>query len=96
LTSLEYEINFLSKLVEIDTESVSKKGYDKCASIIAEEAKRNSLDVEIIDGEKGAKDGLSRPNIIVNLDAKSDTTLLLESHFDIVPPGPNWTYPHSS
>ncbi len=80
-------------MVEIDTESVSKKGYDKCASIIVEEAEQNSLAVEIIDGDKGAKDGLSRPNVIVTLDAGSDVTLLLESHFDVVPPGPNWTYP---
>jgi len=93
LTSLEYEIDLLSKLVEIDTESVSKKGYGRCASLIVEEAQRNSLDVEIIDGEKGAKDGLYRPNVIVTLNANSDVTLLLESHFDIVPPGPNWTYP---
>lgn len=92
MSSVDYEINFLSKIVEVDTESVSKKGYGKCASIIAEEAKRNSLDVEIIDGEKGAKDGLSRPNLIITLDAGSDVTLLLESHFDIVPPGPNWTH----
>jgi len=90
---LEYEIDFLSKMVEIDTESVSKKGYDKCASVIVKEAERNSLDVEIVNGEKGAKDGLSRPNVIVTLDAGSDVTLLLESHFDVVPPGPNWTYP---
>ena len=93
MSSLEYEIGFLSRMVEIDTETVSKKGYDKCASIIVKEAERNSLDVEIINGEKGAKDGLSRPNVIVTLDAGSDVTLLLESHFDVVPPGPNWTYP---
>jgi succinyl-diaminopimelate desuccinylase len=93
LSSLEYEIDFLSKMVEIDTESVSKKGYDKCASIIVQEAEQNQLDAEIINGEKGAKDGLSRPNVIVTLNAGSDTTLLLESHFDVVPPGPNWTYP---
>ena len=93
MPSLEYEINLLSKMVEIDTESVSKKGYDECASVIVEEAERNSLDVEIVNGEKGAKDGLSRPNVIVTLDAGSDVTLLLESHFDVVPPGPNWKYP---
>ena len=93
MTSLEYGIDFLSKMVEIDTESVSKKGYDRCASLIVEEAERNSLDVEIVNGEKGAKDGLSRPNVIVTIDAGSDVTLLLESHFDVVPPGPNWTYP---
>ncbi|MHA2315986.1 MAG: M20/M25/M40 family metallo-hydrolase, partial [Candidatus Hermodarchaeia archaeon] len=93
MTSLEYEISLLSKMVEINTETAPKKGYDKCASLIKDEAEQNSLDVEIVDGEKGAKDGLSRPNVIVTLDAGSDTTLLLESHFDIVPPGPNWTYP---
>ena len=93
MSSLDYEINLLSKMVEIDTESVSKKGYDECAAVIVEEAKRNSLDVEIIDGEKAAKDRLSRPNVIVTLDSGSDVTLLLESHFDVVPPGSNWTYP---
>lgn len=93
LSSLDYEISLLSKMVEIDTESVSKKGYEECAAIIVEEARRNSLDVEIINGEKAAKDGLSRPNVIVTLDSGSDVTLLLESHFDIVPPGSNWTYP---
>jgi succinyl-diaminopimelate desuccinylase len=80
-------------MVEVNTDSISKEGYDKCASLIMEEAKRNSLDVEIIDGEEGAKDGLSRPNVIVTLNAGSDVTLLLESHYDVVPPGPGWSYP---
>lgn len=80
-------------MVEIDTDSVTKRGYDECASVILEEAERNSLDAEIVDGEKAAKDGLSRPNVIVSLDAGSDVTLLVESHFDIVPPGTNWVYP---
>ena len=93
MSSIEYEISLLSKMVKVDTESVSKKGYKECASIIVEAGKQNSLDVEIIDGEKGAKDGLARPNVIVTLDSGSQVTLLLESHFDIVPPGPNWTYP---
>jgi succinyl-diaminopimelate desuccinylase len=79
-------------MVEVDTDSVSKKGYGKCASIILEAAKQNSLDTEVIDGEKAAKDGLSRPNVIVTLDAGSQVTLLLESHFDVVPPGPNWAF----
>jgi succinyl-diaminopimelate desuccinylase len=93
LASLDYEINLLSKLVGINTESVPKKGYGECASIIVEEAENNSLEWEIVDGEKGAKDGLSRPNVIVTLDSSSDTTLLLESHFDVVPPGTGWKYP---
>jgi succinyl-diaminopimelate desuccinylase len=93
LSSLDYEINILSRLVEINTESIPKKGYSECAAIIVEEAENNSLKAEIVDGEKGAKDGLSRPNVIVTFDSGSDTTLLLESHFDVVPPGTGWKYP---
>jgi succinyl-diaminopimelate desuccinylase len=90
---LDYEVSLLSRLVDVNTESVPKKGYSECASIIVEEAKKGSLKAEIVDGEKGAKDGLSRPNVIVSLDSGSDTTLLLESHFDVVPPGTGWKYP---
>lgn len=93
MSSLAYEIGLLSRMVEIDTDSVTKKGYDECASVILEEAERNSLDAEIVNGEKAAKDGLSRPNVIVSLDTGSDVTLLVESHFDIVPPGTSWIYP---
>jgi succinyl-diaminopimelate desuccinylase len=93
LVSLDYEINLLSRLVGINTESVPKRGYGECASVIVEEAEKNSLAVEVVDGEKGAKDGLYRPNVIVTLDSGSDTTLLLESHFDVVPPGTGWKYP---
>ena len=93
MSSLEYEIDLLAKMVKINTDSISKKGYDECASLIVEEAKQNSLDAEIVDGEKGARDNLSRPNVIITLNTGSDVTLLLESHFDIVPPGPNWIYP---
>ena len=93
LAPLDYELNLLSRLVEINTESVPKKGYSECASVIVEEAEKNALKAEIVDGEKGAKDGLPRPNVIVTLDSGSDTTLLLESHFDVVPPGTGWKYP---
>jgi len=79
-------------MVEINTDSMTKEGYVKCATLIAEEAKRNSLDAEIIDGESIANDGLPRPNVVVSLDVGSDVTIILESHFDIVPPGPGWIH----
>ena len=47
MSSLEYEIGLLAKMVEINTDSISKEGYNKCASLIIEEAERNSLDAEI-------------------------------------------------
>jgi succinyl-diaminopimelate desuccinylase len=93
LVLLDYELDFLSRLVELKTESVPKTGYKECAELIVNEAERNSLDWMIIDGEKGAKDGLTRPNVVVSLDSGSEVTLLLESHFDVVPPGAGWTHP---
>ena len=93
MASLDYEIGLLSRLVEVNTESESKKGYNECASVIVKEAEACSLKWEIVDGEMGAKDGLSRPNVIVTLDSGSDTTLLVESHFDVVPPGTGWAVP---
>jgi succinyl-diaminopimelate desuccinylase len=93
MASLDYEIKVLSKLVDINTDSTSKKGYVEAATVIVDEAKKHSLEWEVVDGEKGADDGLSRPNVIVTLDSDSDVTLLLESHFDVVPPGNNWTVP---
>ncbi|MCJ7721125.1 hypothetical protein MUO98_01770 [Candidatus Bathyarchaeota archaeon] len=54
MASLDYEIDFLSRLVAINTESVAKKGYRECASLIVDEAESNSLDCIIVDGEKGA------------------------------------------
>jgi succinyl-diaminopimelate desuccinylase len=90
MNSLDYEVDLLSKMVEINTDSISKNGYNDCASLIIQEAEKNSLDWFVVDGEKGAKDGLSRPNVIVSLDSNSETTLLIESHFDIVPPGNGW------
>ena len=91
--SLDYEIDLLSRLVGVNTESVPKKGYNECSQLIIDEAEKNSLEYMVIDGEKGAKDGLARPNVIVTLDSGSDTTLLFESHFDVVPPGTGWKYP---
>lgn len=93
LKSLEYELHLLSKLVECNTDAQSKLEYDQCAEILVQEAKANALTVEVINGRKGARDGVSRPNVIVTLDTGSDTTLLLETHFDIVPPGPGWIHP---
>ena len=93
MVSLEYELDFLSRLVALKTESVPKTGYKECSELIVNEAEMNSLDWMIIDGEKGAKDGLTRPNVVVSLDVGSDVTLLLESHFDVVPPGSGWSYP---
>ncbi len=92
MSSLDYEVKLLSRMVAINTDSVTKEGYSECAALIAEEAEQNALDAEVIDGESAAKDGLPRPNVVVTLDAGSDTTLILESHFDIVPPGPGWAH----
>ena len=37
--SLDYEIDLLSRLVGVNTESVPKKGYNECSQLIIDEAR---------------------------------------------------------
>jgi succinyl-diaminopimelate desuccinylase len=93
MSELDYEIKLLSRLVELDTDSNEKRNYVECSKLICDEAKKLGLGVETLDGRTALKaDNRPRPNPIISLDKGSDTTLLLVTHFDIVPPGEGWTH----
>nr|MDO8099030.1 ArgE/DapE family deacylase [Candidatus Njordarchaeota archaeon] len=93
MPDLDYELKLLSRLVELDTDSDEKRNYEECSRLISDEAKRMGLGVEILDGRAVLKgDNRPRPNVIINLDKGSDTTLLLVTHYDVVPPGKGWTH----
>jgi succinyl-diaminopimelate desuccinylase len=49
------------------------------------------LNVEIFDPMEKVGDGKPRPNVIGTLDRGAEKTLGLVTHYDIVPPGSNWT-----
>lgn len=84
---LEYEINLLRKLVEINTgvTSDSRTGYAECSEMIRLEAQRLGLGTEVLDGRGVTIDGESRPNVVVSLEGTSDVDLLLITHLDVVP-----------
>ncbi len=84
---LEYEINLLRKLVEINTTvtSDSRMGYAECSEMIRLEAQRAGLGTEVLDGHDVTIDGESRPNVIISLDGNSEVDLLLVTHMDVVP-----------
>ena len=92
MQDLEYEINILKKLVAINTDSVKKSGYEECAKIIHDEAEKIGLKVEIYDARNKTVDNLPRPSVVATLDVGSSRTLLGIAHYDIVPPGDEWTY----
>ncbi|WXG46105.1 MAG: M20 family metallopeptidase [Candidatus Atabeyarchaeum deiterrae] len=93
MSDLDYELGLLEKLVSLDTDSNEKRNYEECSRLISGEAKSAGLKAEILDGIEVLKDDKRpRPNVIVDLDKNSDTTLLLVTHFDIVPPGGEWTH----
>jgi len=91
MDKLEYELNLLRKLISFDTDSIKKSYYKECAKIIKEECEKIGLKVEIYDGEEEAKDGISRPSVVANIDKGSDKNILLLTHYDIVPAGKGWT-----
>jgi succinyl-diaminopimelate desuccinylase len=92
ISSLSYEVELLSRMVEIDTNVATGEGYREFAKHMVEEARHLGLEVKVHDAVIEATDGRSRPNIIVNLNAPTDRTLILAAHYDTVPPGEGWRY----
>ena len=85
------EIDFLARLVEIDTDSNLKTGYVDCANVIKKEAESIGLKTEIYDSAEMASDKKPRPNVVVRLDLGAPETILLATHYDVVAPGAGWT-----
>lgn len=86
------EIDFLSRLVEIDTDSNLKSGYSACAEVIRKEAESVGLKTEICDSAEAAPDKKARPNVIARLDVGARETLLFATHYDVVAPGTGWKH----
>ncbi len=84
---LEYELNLLRKLVEINTTvtSESRMGYAECSEMIRLTAQQLGLGTEVLDGRNVTIDGESRPNVIVSLEGTSEIDLLFVTHLDVVP-----------
>ncbi len=93
---LDYEINLLRKLVEINTTVTadSRKGYEECSEIIRLEAQQLGLGTEVLNGQSVTIDGEPRPNVVITLEGTSDVDLLLVTHLDVVPADPSkWKTP---
>ena len=89
---LSREIDFLSRLVEIDTDSNLKTGYVACADVIRKEAESIGLRTEVYDSVEVAPDKKPRPNVIARLDVGARETVLLATHYDVVAAGTGWRH----
>jgi len=90
MEDLVYELDVLKKIVAVNSDSLTKIGYPECAEILAGEADKIGLEVEIYDSKAKSSDNLSRPNVVATLDVGASKTLLAAVHYDIVPPGNGW------
>ncbi len=88
----EWELDFLREIVRLDTNSAEQKNYVECSEILRKYCEEAGLSVEIYDPEH---DGRHQPNVVATLDAGADKTVLLCTHYDVVPAGDvdAWTYP---
>jgi len=88
----KWEENFLKEIVELDTNSDEKKNYVICSGIIKKYCVEAGLEVEIFDS---MHDGIPQPNVVATMDVGAKTTVLLCTHYDVVPPGDveDWKYP---
>ncbi|TXT53747.1 MAG: hypothetical protein BAJATHORv1_120042 [Candidatus Thorarchaeota archaeon] len=88
----DWEETFLRAIVELDTNSEEKKNYAECAGVIKRYCEEAGLQVEVFDSKQ---DGIPQPNIVASLDVGADKTILLCTHYDVVPAGDTdaWTHP---
>ena len=88
----KWEENFLREMVELDTNSDEKKNYAVCVDIIKKYCTEAGLEVEVFDS---MHDGIPQPNVVATMDVGAKTTLLLCTHYDVVPAGDveDWKYP---
>ncbi len=88
----DWEKSFLRDIIELDTNSDEKKNYVECAEIIKKYCEEAGLKVEIFDS---FADGIPQPNVVASLDVGAKETILLCTHYDVVPAGDaeGWTRP---
>lgn len=80
----EWEEQFLREIVELDTNSDEKKNYAVCAEVIKKYCQEAGLEVEVFDS---MHDETPQPNVVATLDASAKKTVLLCTHYDVVPAG---------
>ena len=80
----KWEENFLREIVELDTNSDEKRNYQECSDVIQKYCKEAGLEVEVFDSKH---DGIPQPNVVATMDVGSKITILLCTHYDVVPPG---------
>jgi succinyl-diaminopimelate desuccinylase len=88
----KWEEQFLRELVELDTNSDEKKNYAVCAEVIKNYCQEAGLEVEVFDS---MHDAIPQPNIVATMNVGAKTTILLCTHYDVVPAGDidEWTKP---
>jgi len=86
------DIEFLSRLVEIQSDSNLKTRYVNCADVIRKEAESIGLKAEVYDSADLAADKKPRPSVVVRLDVGARDTIVIATHYDVVAAGTGWRH----
>jgi succinyl-diaminopimelate desuccinylase len=88
----KWEESFLRDIIKLDTNSDEKKNYVECAEVIKIYCEETGLTAEVFDSNH---EGTPQPNIVATMDVGAKETVLLCTHYDVVPAGDieAWTKP---
>ncbi len=88
MDEMRYEIDLLRKLVALNTDSEKKTNYGKIVQLLKKEAKKLGLRAKTIRYKSSEEKFCS--NLFITLNKKAKETLLLATHYDVVPAGEGW------
>jgi len=85
---MDYEIDLLSKLVALDTDSTLRKNYEEIVNLVMDETRKLGLLAKKVVGEDGI------PHVIIEMPnaPKNAKKIVFLTHYDVVPAGEGWEF----
>ncbi len=87
---MDYEIGILGKLVSRPTVSGDEAAARGMAALLEKELKAIGAKVSIVDPKRDGATKASWPNVIADFDLGKKDNIVINCHYDVVPPGDGW------
>lgn len=90
MPGIEWELGFLKEMVAIPTVAGDDDAYRRMERFLVAACRKLGGRVKVTDPMKDGHSKVPKPNIIADFDYGKEKTVVLNCHYDVVPPGDGW------